>query len=134
MNDLALVSVVDGCAYPNKQAYALLDRGITVAKVDIQLPPARNVFHDEIGFGSASIVPGAGVIDLGDSRMMQLAEDLDFLLEATKHGRGKTRSLEHLQRHHALGLLLHGGVDHGHAAFAQHVDDPIAGDFRWQCV
>src|SRR2546425_81714 len=88
--------------------------------------------HGEEGLTAESRVSGASLIYLGDTRVVEASERLEFTLKsAQKFGAGQG-PLDDLQCHATPGLVLLSLVYRSHAALAQQANNPVAPDTHGQ--
>ncbi len=90
-----------------------------------------DIFHHEIGHGSAGKRLHADGIDAGDPGVRQPAENLCLVLEAASGGGREHAGADHLHGHGSAGHSLQAFVHTTHAAFAdeshdRHVAEPCA--------
>lgn len=89
---------------------------------------AADVLHGEERLWAGRGAGRAGLENLRDSRMLELAEHVRLVLEpALKLGRQESRA-DDLQRDFAAWLLLLHQVDHAHVPFAELPHNRIAAD------
>jgi hypothetical protein len=135
VDDLARVAVLDGGADLDEELEAVAQIKLFLRGVFEDRPGAGDVLHDEVRHGTARcvrILVHPRVVDLGDIRVTEPAEDLDLALEAPQGGTGVDGAAHHLDRDGAAGLPLEGGVDGGHPARPEHALDLESADLGRQ--
>ena len=93
-------------------------------------PPAANELHREVRLRPVAGLLDPGLVDLGDARVVEAAEELVLELEPPQYvGRHHARA-DDLQRDAPLRPLLFRLVDDAHRAFADRREDPERADAR----
>ncbi len=129
MDDPFLVGMVDSETDLLEEAQAILNAELVAVAV-VRDGRSFHVFHREIGPAGHG---GAGVVDLGDVRMIQKGQSLTFGLKAGQDPPGIHPRLDHFDRDSPPDLsFLFGQKDRPHAAFAKSSKqlvpaDPVAG-------
>ena len=127
VDDAALMGVLNGFTDLNHQGQPLARVQVPCIGIFAQ-GLAVDDLHGEERLEPEPGIGRAGLIDLGDARMLEAAERLGFLLEAAKKFRAGPGGLDDLQRDSAPRLILLGLIHGPHPAFTQKADDPVTPD------
>ena len=74
------------------------------------------------------LVARVGGVDMGDTRMLQMREDLGFDLEAALNCAGHELAAKHLERNHTRRMLLVGEIHDARRACSDLTDDDVVAD------
>ena len=127
MNETALVRVMHRVADLDHHLEPIAEAEMTAVGVFAQRRTADEL-HREVRLRLEASVGRAGVVDLGNARMLQPAERLRFLSEAAQQLGTDQSRFDDFECNRTPGLILLGLVDRAHAAFADQTNDAVAAD------
>ena len=128
MDHATTVAVLDAFAGGAEECKTCSLIDVVVIDVVVEFLGSGHVLHREERSGTTAVVVGARFVDLGDGRMLQLAERLGFKLEAPHRLSRDGPGIHHLDGDVSTGIVLLGQVDSAHAAGADGALDRVAGD------
>jgi len=127
MNQPALMCMIDGIADLRHELQARSQVELPLLD-EITQGKARNKLHCEVRLRAEAGIRSPGFIDLGNPGMLQAAERVGFLLEATHQlGVHKPRP-DDFEGNYSVRVFLLGQIDTAHAAFAKQAKDAIVAD------
>ncbi len=131
VDESSAVGVLDGLAESDDERQPVIAREGELVAVGLDVRTGDEL-HGEIGLVSAVEVDHAGLVDLGDARVLELAEDLGFSSKSLDAAWGHGVPAHDLESDGAARALLDGLVDDAHAAAAEFALDPESGDVLWR--
>ena len=129
MDDALLMGVVNRIADPGEQLEPLRQVE-SVAGGVVGEGLATDQLHREERLGPTRSLGSPGLVDLGDSGMLQPAEHLGLPGKAPGQLIRHQAGPDDLERHGSVRLILLGLIDGAHAALAERGDDPVPADRR----